>query len=88
MEDVFRTLKSALSLEACQQNLRSLLTRSSAGNETLWPCEDELSLALAPRVPAVEALALHNQVGHQAQGDMVLLGALPWQGRFSAQDRL
>jgi hypothetical protein len=46
----------------------------------LGPLEDELALALAPGRPAVEALPLHDEVGHQAEGDMMLLGALPQEG--------
>jgi hypothetical protein len=62
------------------QNLRSSPHTLQSRQCTLWICEDELSLALPPGVPSVETLTLHNEVGHQAQRDMMLLGTLPCQG--------
>jgi hypothetical protein len=58
------------------QLVRPLQSRQCA----LWTSEDELVLALTPCAPLVEALALHHEVRHQAQGHMGLLSPLPWQG--------
>ena len=63
-----------------EQNLRSSSHPLQSRQDALWTCEDELSLAWTPRVPSIEALTLHDEVGHQAERHMVLLRPLSWHG--------
>jgi hypothetical protein len=66
------------------QILRSTSDALQSRQYGLAPSEDELALALAPGIPTVESLPLHNEVGHEAQGYMMLLGALPQQSLLVA----
>jgi hypothetical protein len=47
------------------QILRGTSEPLQSRQDALGPVEDELALALVPGCPAVEALPLHDEVGHQ-----------------------
>jgi hypothetical protein len=56
------------------QKLRSLPHPLQCRQCELRALEDETLLQFAPSHPVIQTLALHNEVGHQAQGNVMLLG--------------
>ena len=61
-------------LIADDQNLRNHSHPPQCRQCDLCACEEEASLTVAPGHAVIQPLALHNEVGHQTQGNVMLLG--------------